>query len=1143
MLSIKRLYQWLPWISAVGMSLVFLAFMRHDLQIHQLIWKERLEWTVQRQQTALERGGQELARDALILTQQLLLDHSLTDALQQAYRHYADPRFNPQLNPQADAAQLAASRRALYLQLEQPWRDMAKAGANQLTLYFVPGATAFLRMHHPDRFGDSLEGVRPLLADAFHSATPILGADVSRLGSGYRSLVPITAGAGSTQVIAVLEVVMASLPVRATGAPGAIGDNGELAVEMAMFLRKVAVEQMLWQDARQTINENNPTVVDDWRLEETSHPQVNAWWNRGLIAVGQQGQLLQDQAKTYLVSWWPVLQAGSASDQSDLAMAVWSDITPAFHYYQATRHKAIAKWLAALTCALALLLLFVRFNRRYIRQMMARHSEQMSAEHAQSEQARQRLALALRSSDSGFWEWDIVLDTGNFSPEWRQWCGIGPASPDSLDLDEWMSRIHPADKRLSYTDIVRHIKGETAMYENEYRLKARDGSYKWILTRGKVVEWLPDGRAALMVGVYTDITARKTTELVSIRQQAALHALSEISSLPALEPAEQLRLALELGARYLGLGHGMIGEVNGDDYRVGIEFSQNNKPVPVANHLAKTYCSFPVALGDVFAEDDIPSSEHRQHPAYLLTQVESYIGAPLWIGDKLYGAVSFFSRRTRHHQYDALDKDFMRLLARWVGSVVERWQQEQEKKIILNRFQKLSGRLPGFLYQFQLQPDGRAFFPYASSGIKTIYNLTPEDALVSAEKLEDGSVLWHGYVSDITQLKEAELRLQETNALHKAILDAASVSIISVDNSGIIRTFNRGAELMLGYSAAEVIAKQTLLFAHLPEEIAEHARRLTEELGYEVKPGLAVFMARVREGVSDEREWIFVRKDGMSFPALLTVSVLQNDAGEVTGYLGVARDISEIKRIDRMKTEFISTVSHELRTPLTAISGALGIVAHGLGGKLPEDAARMIHIAHNNAQRLIRLVNDLLDMEKLVAGKMDFDLQPQKLLPLIQQSMESNAAFAAQYGVTYQLAAHVSAAAMNAEVVVDAERLLQVMANYLSNAAKFSPQNDQVIVDINVQPRSLRVKVVDHGPGVPEEFRAQLFQKFSQADASDTRQKGGTGLGLAISKEIIERMGGGAGVESIPGQGASFYFDLPLRGTTLTEVPSAAVNL
>src|SRR5690606_34359071 len=149
-----------------------------------------------------------------------------------------------------------------------------------LTLYFVPGATAFLRMHHPDRFGDSLEGVRPLLADAFHSATPILGADVSRLGSGYRSLVPITAGAGSTQVIAVLEVVMASLPVRATGAPGAIGDSGELAVEMAMFLRKAAVEQMLWRDARQAINENNPTVVDDWRLEEASHPQVNAWWNR-----------------------------------------------------------------------------------------------------------------------------------------------------------------------------------------------------------------------------------------------------------------------------------------------------------------------------------------------------------------------------------------------------------------------------------------------------------------------------------------------------------------------------------------------------------------------------------------------------------------------------------------------------------------------------------------------------------------------------------------------------------------------------------------------------------------------------------------------------------------------------------------------
>jgi signal transduction histidine kinase len=294
-----------------------------------------------------------------------------------------------------------------------------------------------------------------------------------------------------------------------------------------------------------------------------------------------------------------------------------------------------------------------------------------------------------------------------------------------------------------------------------------------------------------------------------------------------------------------------------------------------------------------------------------------------------------------------------------------------------------------------------------------------------------------------------------------------------------------------------------------------------------VKPGFDSFIAKAGESGDDEHEWRYVRKDGSQLPVLLTVSALRDGEGEITGYLGIARDISEIKRIDQMKTEFISTVSHELRTPLTAISGALGIVVNGLAGALPEQSVRMIQIAHNNSQRLIHLVNDLLDMEKLVAGKMHFELQPQMLRPLIQQSIDANAAYAQQYGVTYQLLP-----GCDVKVSVDHQRLLQVLANYLSNAAKFSPLNDQVTIAVDIRLGSVRVTVTDKGPGIPDDFRARLFQKFSQADSSDTRQKGGTGLGLAICKEIIERMGGRVGVVSEVGKGATFYFDLPCEDAT-----------
>ncbi|WP_331344045.1 PAS domain S-box protein [Cellvibrio sp. UBA7661] len=1168
----KRLFRWLPWVSSLGLAVVFVLFMLADLSTHRQVWEERLEWNAQTQNDYVHATGRDLTQQAMLLAQLIGRDYRVIEQIRTAHQLYINASNG------RGSAQLQASRLELQQLLRDYWDDMGDLGAHQLSVYFAPGAVSFLRMHRPDRYGDSVSGLRPMISAAFTSGVPTWGLDVARQGSGYRAVLPIMANPDQTGgVIAVLEVGMSSLPA---------GDAPRSPIQLAMFLRKSAVEQVLWERTRQQLKEQSPTTVDDWRLEGATDPQLYGWWSGGLVPINQRGHLLFSEGKAYVASWWPLEQASVPIEQSGLAMLAWTDITPDYTTYTNIRQRAIAKWMTAMVCAQLLLLGFSQLNRRYLRNLVQQHGEQLQTEHAVSEQSRQRLALALRSSDSGFWEWNIAQDKASFSPEWRQLCGIGPESPTSLDLDEWMSRVHPADKRTSYSDIIRHIKGETAMYENEYRLKVHDGSYKWILTRGKVVEWDEKGKATLMLGVYTDITDRKNTELISIRQQAALHSLNEIASLSAVDPDEQLRRALNLGARYLGLSGGAISQISGDDYRVHIQFSaQGQHNLPAFSPLAKTYCSLTVSLRDVWAEDDIPASEYRHHPAYLLTQIESYIGAPLWVNGEVYGTLCFTSRKTRHHPYDSLDKDFVRLLARWISSVVERLQQDAEKKVILQRFQKLSERLPGFLYQFQLRPDGSSFFPYASPGIKNIYNVNPEDVMFSAhkvfavihpddagwvgesvsysaahltpwvatvrinnpqrgmiwshiesvpEKLEDGSVLWSGYVSDITSLKETEIKLKEINSLRKAILDAASIAIISTDKTGVIKTFNHGAELMLGYSAEEMIDKQSPAILHLPEEMIARAHQLTCELGYEIAPDFNAFVAKAREGDDDEHEWVYVRKDGSCLPVVLTVAVLRDAEGEISGYLGMARDVSELKRIDQMKTEFIATVSHELRTPLTAISGALGILVNGLTGALPGQSERMIQIAHNNSQRLIHLVNDLLDMEKLVAGKMHFDIKPQMLLPLIQQSIEANSVFAQQYGVTYELLPGNS----DVKVTVDNQRLLQVLANYLSNAAKFSPLND--VVTVQVEPRfgSVRVSVTDKGPGVPENFRARLFQKFSQADSSDTRQKGGTGLGLAICKEIIERMGGKVGVDSVPGKGASFYFDLPCEDAT-QRVPAS----
>jgi PAS domain S-box-containing protein len=280
----------------------------------------------------------------------------------------------------------------------------------------------------------------------------------------------------------------------------------------------------------------------------------------------------------------------------------------------------------------------------------------------------------------------------------------------------------------------------------------------------------------------------------------------------------------------------------------------------------------------------------------------------------------------------------------------------------------------------------------------------------------------------------------------------------------------------------------------------------------------------------------YIHKDGHLIPVLLNGTLIETADGArlLSSFI---QDISERKHAEQIKDDFVSAVSHELRTPLTSISGALGLLVNGAVNSQPEKMHKMLVIAHKNALRLTQMINDLLDMEKLIAGKMGFELKQQPLLPIIEQSLEANKAYADSFGVSLdlQMDTHEQTPLM---VFVDGHRLQQVMANLISNAVKFSPAQGQVEVKVIRQAGEVKIAVVDHGPGISDEFRQRLFQKFAQADASTSRQRGGTGLGLAISKTFVERMQGRIGVESEPGQGATFFAIFPLVNTQ-AEAPAA----
>ena len=361
-----------------------------------------------------------------------------------------------------------------------------------------------------------------------------------------------------------------------------------------------------------------------------------------------------------------------------------------------------------------------------------------------------------------------------------------------------------------------------------------------------------------------------------------------------------------------------------------------------------------------------------------------------------------------------------------------------------------------------------------------------------------------GTIQDVSERKQAETELYESEQRFRYMLETCPTAA---------RIARKGGHDVIFFNRQ---------YAALINVGAEQVQGVDPETYYADRQEYNDILERLQNG-----EQIFERLIELNIPgagtkwALATYLQIYYQGGSAV--LGWFHDITETIQVERLKTEFVSTVSHELRTPLTAISGALGLIAGGVLGAMPVQAKLMVDIAHKNSLRLNSLINDLLDIDKLVAGKIALEIQSQPLMPLVQQALEAIAAYGEQYGVVFKLVAQADVG-----VAVDGGRLIQVLNNFLSNAAKFSPAGSQVDIAVRANAGKVRVEVIDYGPGIPDEFRQRIFQKFSQADSSDTRKKGGTGLGLYISKELIERMGGSIGFDSIAGQGSCFYFELAL---------------
>ena len=347
----------------------------------------------------------------------------------------------------------------------------------------------------------------------------------------------------------------------------------------------------------------------------------------------------------------------------------------------------------------------------------------------------------------------------------------------------------------------------------------------------------------------------------------------------------------------------------------------------------------------------------------------------------------------------------------------------------------------------------------------------------------------------------------------RAIIDRIVDGIVVIDAAGTIRSVNPAVERIFGYQASQLAGANVRMLAPEPHRGAHD--------GY-IANYLATGVARL---IGPVRELEGQHRDGHLFPVALQIAEL--DLEEERLFLGVIRDLTESRRNDRLKGEFISTVSHELRTPLTSIRGALGLAKSGAIGPLNGKLKDMLEIAYRNSDRLLLLINDILDIEGIEAGKLNFTMGPVDMDALVRRAVVENRGYGEEFGITFE----VSGAPLEAIVEGDEGRLMQVLSNLLSNAAKFSPTGGRVAVSVSRSQGCVRLSVADQGPGIPEAFRAKLFDKFTQADSSDTREKGGTGLGLSIARAIVKQHGGSISFDCPAAGGTTFFVDLPERQT------------
>ena len=779
-------------------------------------------------------------------------------------------------------------------------------------------------------------------------------------------------------------------------------------------------------------------------------------------------------------------------------------------------------------------------------------------------QSEERFALAMEGSRDGLWDWNTITNEVYFSPRFKEILGYTEQELPN-QVQEWTSRLHPED-RDRVMDVLQNHLEEKIPFDLEYRLRQKQGTYCWICGRGQAI-WSQDGKATRMAGSISDISDRKLAEAAVRESEARYRLLADNSTdLISTHTSSGIFLYASPACRYL-LGY----EPEQLQGRSIYEYyhPEDAAAINPTQTLANAYPYFYTYSYRIRCRDG--NYIWFETTAQVITAEDQTHSITVCVSRDI------TERKTAEAKIAQLNRELeQRVIKRTsqLSATNERLQSELHERRLAEqalqesetRFHVLANSLPMLLWisgsdgkwiffnRAWLDFTGRTMAQELACGWHQRVHPDDVDGCILAYKsafearqtfqLEyrlqraDGEYRWLldygmprfssagsflGYIGaciDISDRKQAEAIVRESERRWRSLLENVRLLVVGLDEQGHIDYVNPYFLNLVGKTKAELFGKDWFQEFVVPSQQQQVKTYFQEVLQQESHL---------------YNQNAILTKSGEEKIIAWNHTLMQDLQGKPIGTISIGEDITERYVIQRMKDEFVSVVSHELRTPLTAIHGGLNLLMTGLVTPDSPQGQRIIQIADESAERLVRLVNDILELERLESGKIRLELQLVNSLNLILRAVDQVQIMANRAGIVIEIEEQ------EIEFIADSDRLIQILTNLLSNAIKFSPRGSTIWISAKLQlsnqesttslhlppAQQILFTVQDQGRGIPPSKLETIFERFHQVDASDSRRKGGTGLGLAICRNIVEQHGGKIWVKSTLEQGSSFYFTIP----------------